>query len=130
MARVGDGPDGPEVREFLESMSPKLRDTVDALREAVRRVVPDAEETVLWGGLSYHSPWVGGRVKGAICQIGVKGNEVRLEFIHGIRLADPDGLLEGDRLSKRYVSVRSVADARRIAIARLIREASAVELTP
>jgi len=130
VARVGDGPDGPEVREFLESMSPKLRDTVDALREAVRRVVPDAEETVLWGGLSYHSPWVGGRVKGAICQIGVKGNEVRLEFIHGIRLADPDGLLEGDRLSKRYVSVRSVADARRIAIARLIREASAVELTP
>lgn len=129
MARVGDGPDCPEVRRFLESVSPKLRDTVDALREAVRRIVPDAEETVLWGGLSYHSPWVGGRVKGAICQISVKGSDVRLEFIHGIRLADPDGLLEGDRLSKRYVSVRSVADARRAAIARLIREASAVELT-
>lgn len=130
MARVGDGPDCPEVRRFLESVSPKLRDTVDALREAVRRIAPDAEETVLWGGLSYHSPWVGGRVKGAICQISVKGSDVRLEFIHGIRLADPDGLLEGDRLSKRYVSVRSVADARQASIARLIREASAVELTP
>lgn len=130
MARVGGGPDGPEVRRFLESVPPKLRATVDSLREVVRRVVPDAEETVLWGGLSYHSPWVGGRVKGAICQISVKGSDVRLEFIHGIRLADPDGLLEGDRLSKRYVSVRSADDARRAAIARLIRAASAVELTP
>jgi hypothetical protein len=130
VARVGEGSDSSEVRRFLESVSPKLRSTVDALRDAVRRVVPDAEETVLWGGLSYHSPWVGGRVKGAICQISVKGSDVRLEFIHGIRLADPEGLLEGDCLSKRYVSIRSVDDARRAAIARLIREASAVELTP
>jgi len=130
VARVSEGSDSSEVRRFLASVSPKLRDTVDALRDAVRRVVPDAEETVLWGGLSYHSPWVGGRVKGAICQISVKGSNVRLEFIHGIRLADPDGLLEGDRLSKRYVPVRSVADARRISVARLIREASAVELAP
>jgi hypothetical protein len=55
---------------------------------------------------------------------------VRLDFIHGIRLADPDGLLEGDLLSKRYVPIRSAADARRPAISRLIREASTVELTP
>lgn len=130
MAAVSEAGDAGSVRQFLDDVIPELRPVVMALREVVRRAVPDAEETVLWGGLSYHTPWVGGRVKGSICQIVVRRGVVRLDFIHGIRLADPDGLLEGDRLSKRYVSIRSAADARRPAIARLIREASTVELTP
>ncbi|MDD5264277.1 MAG: DUF1801 domain-containing protein, partial [Candidatus Bipolaricaulis sp.] len=91
------------VGQFLDEVSPKLRLVVMELREVVFREAPDAEETVLWGGLSYHTPWVGGRVKGSICQIVVRQDSVRLDFIHGIRLADPGGLLEGDRLSKRYV---------------------------
>jgi len=130
VARIGERSDLPEIQKFLVDLPAKQREVVDALREVVRRVVPDAEETILWGGLSYHSPWVGGRVKGAICQIIVKRSGVRLEFIHGVRLADPDGRLEGDRLSKRYVPIRSADDAQGAAIARLIREASAVELTP
>lgn len=118
------------VGRFLDDVDPTLRPVVDALRAVVRRTVPDAEETVLWGGLSYHTPWVGGRVKGSICQIVVRKGAVRLDFIHGVRLADPDGLLEGDRLSKRYVPMRSVEDARRPALGRLIHEASAVEFLP
>ena len=51
-------------------------------------------------------PPVGGRVKEAVCQ-------VRLDFIHSIRLADPCGLLKGDVVSKRFVTIRSVADAER-----------------
>ena len=117
-----------DVQGFLDSLPPESRDVVTALREVVRRTVPDAEESVLWGGLSYHTPWVGGRVKGSVCQIGVHHGEVRLEFIHGVRLEDPRRLLRGDRISKRYVSIRSVAEARRPEIADLIREASTVEL--
>jgi hypothetical protein len=130
LAAVSEAGDVGLVRQFLDDVIPELRPVVMALREVVRRAVPDAEETVLWDGLSYHTSWVGGRVKGSICQIVVRRGVVRLDFIHGIRLADPDGLLEGDRLSKRYVPIRSAADARRPAIARLIREASTVELTP
>lgn len=130
MAAVSEAGDAGSVRQFLDDVIPELRPVVMALREVVRRAVPDAEETVLWGGLSYHTPWVGGRVKGSICQIVVRRGVVRLDFIHGIRLADADRLLEGDRLSKRYVPIRSAADARRPAIARLICEASTVELTP
>lgn len=130
MAPVGEAGNAGLVRQFLDEVSPELRPVVMALREVVCREAPDAEETVLWGGLSYHTPWVGGRVKGSICQIVVRRGVVRLDFIHGIRLADADRLLEGDRLSKRYVPIRSAADARRPAISRLIREASTVELTP
>ncbi len=118
-----------DVGAFLADLEPETRAVVNALRGVISDIVPDAAETVLWGGLSYHSPWVGGRVKGAICQITTKGG-VRLEFIHGVRLADPSRLLRGTRLSKRYVPIRSVAEARRTEIAALVLEASAIEFAP
>jgi hypothetical protein len=82
-----------EVKAFLDALAPGTRDLVLALRNVVRRSVPHAEESLPWDGLSYHRPEVGGRVKGAVCQIGIKRGQVRLDFIHGIRLVDPYGLL-------------------------------------
>jgi hypothetical protein len=120
----------PDVRAYLDSLPPEPREIVHALRGVVRRTVPDAEETVLWGVLSYHTPWIGGRVKGALCQITAKRGEARLEFIHGARLADPAGLLRGDRISKRYVVIRSLADVEQLEIEGLIREASAFGFPP
>jgi hypothetical protein len=116
-----------DLREFLDPLSPETREVVLALRNVVRRTVPEAEESLLWGGLSYHRPEVGGRVKGAVCQIGVKKGQVRLDFIHGIRLAATSGLLQGDRLSKRFVPIGTVADADRPEIAALIRKAAALD---
>ena len=81
----------------------------------------------MWGSLSYHRPEVGGRVKGSVCQIVVKRGQVRQDSIHGIRLADPCGLLQGDRLSKRFVSIGTIVDAERPEIATLIREAAALD---
>jgi hypothetical protein len=113
----------------LDALNPETRRLVSALRDVVRRTVPDAEESLLWGGLSYHRPQVGGRVKGAVCQIVVKGDKVRLDFIHGIRLADPCGLLRGDRVSKRFVSIGSVPDAERPEVIALIQAAAALDPT-
>jgi hypothetical protein len=132
--RSPDGPSGGQrpvtqgdLKKFLDALPPEARQLVSALRDVVHRTVPHAEETLLWGGLSYHRPEVGGRVKGAVCQIGVKRGVVRLDFIHGIRLADPCGLLQGDRLSKRFVPIGSAADARRPEIVKLILEAAALD---
>lgn len=118
-----------DLKAFLDALSPETRQLVSALRKVVRRTVPDAEESLLWGGLSYHRPQVGGRVKGAVCQIGAKEGQVRLDFIHGIRLPDPCGLLQGDRLSKRFVPIGTVADAERPEIIALIQEAAALDPT-
>jgi hypothetical protein len=118
-----------EVTDFLNALSPVKNKLVSALRNVIRRTVLDAEESVLWGGLSYHRPQVGGRVKGAVCQIVVKGDSVRLDFIHGIRLADPCELLQGDRVSKRFVPIETVADAERPEITALIQEAAALDPT-
>jgi hypothetical protein len=118
-----------DLKAFLDTLSPEIRELVSALRDVVRRTVPHAEESLLWGSLSYHRPQVGGRVKGAVCQIGVKGGQVRLDFIHGVRLVDPCGLLQGERLSKRFIPIRSIADAERPEVAALIQEAAALDPT-
>jgi hypothetical protein len=102
-----------------------VRRIVDALRRVIRRAAPGSEESIVWGAWSYHRPWIGGRVKGATCQIVVKRGRVRLDFIHGIRLHDPQRLLQGTGISKRYVPIPSVAVARRRGIEQLIREAAA-----
>jgi hypothetical protein len=118
-----------DVRAFLKCLSPEVRGVVSALRAVVKRAAPEVEESILWGGLSYHRPDVGGRVKGAVCMIGVKKGKVRLDFIHGIRMADPGGLLQGDLLSKRYAPMESIADAERPEVEALIREAAALDPT-
>jgi hypothetical protein len=119
----------PEVdpATFLAGLPTEVRGVVVALREMVRQTAPEAEETVLWGGLSYHRPRVGGRVKGAVCQIGAKRGQVRLDFIHGIWLNDPHGLLQGERRSKRFIPIATVNDARRPEVADLIRQAAALD---
>jgi hypothetical protein len=96
-----------EVGALLDGLGPATRQLVSALRKVIRRTIPQAEESLLWGGISYHRPQVGGRVKGAVCQIVFKDDRVRLDFIHGVRLQDPSGLLRGNRLSKRYVPIEA-----------------------
>src|SRR5262245_49863943 len=117
------------VEAFLDALPPETRPLVLTLRDVVRRTVPHAEESLLWGSLSYHRPQVGGRVKGAVCQVVVKRGQVRLDFIHGIRLADPCGLLQGNGVSKRFVPIGAAADAERPEIVALLREAAALDPT-
>lgn len=119
MARLRE----PAVAALLDGLSPLGRKIVLALRKQITRAVPAAEESILWGGISYHRPWIGGRVKGALCQIGFKNKEV-LEFIHGVRLVDPERLLQGNALSKRFIRV---AAAERPEVAALIRAAAALD---
>jgi len=115
-----------DLDELLDPLPAATRRLVRALRGVVRRAVPQTEESFVWGGLSYHLPEVGGRVKGAVCQIHAKRGRVRLDFIHGIRLPDPHGLLQGAHKSKRFVRINTVAEAERPEIEALIRAAALV----
>jgi len=94
-----------EIERFLEFARPDLREIALEVRNLVVSAAPTAAERILWGGLSYHDPAKGGPVKGAICQIEVDRKQVRVGFIHGVRLEDPACLLKGSRLSKRYVPI-------------------------
>jgi hypothetical protein len=117
----------PDVQAFLDTLGPGILELVQVLRKVVRRTVPQAEESALWDGLSFHRPEIGGRVKGAVCLIGVKRGQVRLDFIHGIWLADPCRLLQGKLKSKRFIPISTIGDAERPEIADLIREAAVLD---
>src|SRR6516162_1331888 len=116
-----------DIKAFCQALPAEVRKIVLAMRAVVHRTIPRAHESLLWGGLSYHRPDVGGRVKGAACQITVKRGRVRLDFIHGVRLSDPRGLLQGDRVSKRFVYIDTVSDAKRPDLSSLIKEAAALD---
>jgi hypothetical protein len=96
---------------MLEKKPAPLRDIALELRSLVAAAAPQASERVSWGGLTYYDSRRGGPVRGGICQIEVHADHVRLSFIHGIHLPDPQGLLQGDRLNKRYVRIDSYENA-------------------
>jgi hypothetical protein len=117
-----------DVNTFLAVLPPGARRVVRWLRRLVRDAAPAATETVLWSGLSYHLAFLGGRVKGAVCQIGVRGNQVELGFIHGVLLPDPGNLLCGSGKSKRKVRITRVGEYPERTLASLVR--SAVQIRP
>lgn len=94
------------------------------LRELVQRAAPAAHEGIKFHGLCYykpHHPY--GVIGGNICMIGVRDDAVRLGFIHGASLPDPDGLLQGSGKAKRYIELRSSADIRPKPFTQLIKAA-------
>jgi hypothetical protein len=96
-----------EVERFLQHKPKNLRDIALELRNLVASVAPQASERILWKGLSYYDRSRGGPVKAGICGIELHDDHVRLAFVHGAFLQDPEGKLEGKRLAKRYVRLDS-----------------------
>jgi hypothetical protein len=117
------------VEQFLKFSPPEIREIVFELRDLVWRACPNATERILRGGLSYHLSEKGGPVKGSICQIELDKDRVRVSFIHGVRLSDPDSLLSGDRISKRSLAIKSFNSAPWDGIFNLIQEAGNLDPT-
>ncbi len=100
-----------EVERFLQHRPKQLRDIALELRNLVASVAPQASERILWKGLSYYDRSRGGPVKAGICGIEFHDDHVRLAFVHGAFLKDPEGMLEGKRLAKRYIRLESYESA-------------------
>jgi hypothetical protein len=96
-----------EIERFLERKPEALKDIVFELRNLIAEIAPYATEKIQWKGLSYYDASRGGIVKGGICQIEVHADHVHLSFIHGAFIEDPQGLLQGERIAKRYVQLES-----------------------
>lgn len=99
------------IEKYLEHFSPKLHDIVWELRNIIASVAPDATEVTHRNGLTYFHQQRGGPVSAGICQIIIRSDHIRLAFIHGAFLLDPEGLLVGDRKYKRYVIIHSYNQA-------------------
>jgi hypothetical protein len=98
------------LESYLEHTPAELRDIVLELRNLIASVAPDAAEVRHSRGFTYYDDKRGGPVSAGICQISIYKDHVRLAFIHGAFLPDPQRLLEGERLYKKYVRLTSFDD--------------------
>jgi hypothetical protein len=96
-------------QKIIASAPADLQEIVLELRNLVAEVAPRATEKVHSRGFSYYFSDRGGPVSAGICQINLHEDHVRLGFIHGAFLPDPDGLLVGEPKYKKHLRLYSFA---------------------
>jgi hypothetical protein len=113
------------TRDFLAERHPAMLELALWVRDVVVAAEPDLAERVYrgWDGIGFRHPDAG-----YVCAIFPQPDHVRLLFEHGVRLNDPDGLLEGSGTQTRHVSIRAVDDEAVPALAALVRDAVAERL--
>jgi hypothetical protein len=99
------------IEKHLQEVPPDLRDIVLEIRNIVASTAPDATEKTHSRGFSYYYKERGGPVSAGICQIGIYRDHVRLGFIHGAFLPDPEGLLVGEPKYKKHLRIYHYGDA-------------------
>lgn len=113
-----------ELETHFQTLPRQQLEIVVELRNIVQKIAPDATEVIRQEGLVYFWADRGGPVSAGICQILIKPDHIRLAFNHGVFLPDPAGLLEGDRLVKRFTRIGDYDHARWEEITKLIEAAS------
>jgi hypothetical protein len=102
--------DTPEaqLRSFIDKFDPKDRKLIRAVRSAVRKRFPTANELV-WDNYNFfvigYSPT--DRPTDSIVSIAARANGVGLCFIQGARLPDPKKLLLGSGRQTRFIRVEA-----------------------
>ena len=110
----------PEILQTLRQMPIELTDLALELRSLILSLAPHATESIHSKGFTYFDRERGGPVSAGVCQIGLFPDHIRLAFIHGAFLPDPERLLQGEAQYKRYVKLCSRRDARWDVLADLI----------
>ncbi len=100
------------LEKYLEHVSPPLRDIVWEIRNIIVSIAPNATEVMHSKGMTYYHAERGGPVSAGICQIVIHTDHIRLAFIHGAFLPDPEGLLKGAPQYKKYIRIDSYEEAR------------------
>jgi hypothetical protein len=115
-----------QLRSFVEKFSAKDQSLIRAVRSAVRKRFPTANELVYD---NYNFFVIGycptERPTDAIVSIAARANGVGLCFIHGAALPDPKGLLLGSGNQTRFIRLESAAKIRHPDVEALI--AAAIE---
>ena len=105
---------------YAADQSPKNRAMIRALRTLVKRTAPELRESVKWG----NGCWIKG--DDLVAFVYSRPEYLEFGFFAGSDLDDPAGLLEGQGAYVRHVKMRTPADTRRAAVARLLRQAARI----
>ena len=99
-----------QLRRFIKKFGPQDQRLIRAVRSAIRRRLPTANELV-WDNYNFfvigYSPTE--RPTDSIVSIAARANGVGLCFIYGASLPDPKGLLLGSGKQTRFIRLESAA---------------------
>jgi hypothetical protein len=119
------------LRSFIAKFDPKDQRRIRAVRTALRKSFPTANELV-WDNYNFfvigYSPTE--RPSDAIVSMAARANGVGLCFIRGAGLPDPKGLLLGSGNQTRFLRLESPSVLARPEVRALIRAAIARAKTP
>ena len=110
-----------QLRAFIEKFGADDQRLIRAVRSALRRRLPTANELV-WDNYNFfvigYSPTE--RPTDSILSIAARANGVGVCFIHGAGLPDPKGLLLGSGRQTRFIRVASASELSHPDVAELI----------
>jgi hypothetical protein len=120
-----------QLQSFVRKFDAKDQRLIRAVRNAVRKRFPTAHELV-YDNYNFfvigYSPTE--RPSDAIVSMAARANGVGLCFIHGAKLPDPNGLLQGSGNQTRFIRIESAAVLARPEVERLIAAAIAQAKSP
>jgi hypothetical protein len=115
-----------QLSSFIAKFDPPMQKRIKAVRAAVRKRMPTANELVYdnynFFVIGYSSSE---RPSDAIVSIVANAKGVSMCFIYGASLPDPDGILQGGGNQTRFVRLASAATLSEAPIARVLRAAIA-----
>ena len=95
-----------EVQRLIEWVPVEVQEIFLTARDCVFAAVPDAWERPKMGGTAYFLEEDSTPLKGMICHVVPKSDEVEIGFIFGAFMPDPRGWLEGTQKAKRHLYLR------------------------
>jgi hypothetical protein len=92
-----------QLLQELQITNPERYGVVQAARNAIYSVVPNATERVMYGGFMFSGD-------AQFCGVFAYKEHVNVEFGRGCDLPDPHGVLEGSGKLRRHIKLFSVTD--------------------
>jgi hypothetical protein len=130
-ARAASPDPGEQLNSFIDKFEPKNQALIRAVRKALRKRLPTANELVYD---NYNFFVIGycptERPSDCIVSIAAAANGVGLSFYHGASLPDPHHLLLGSGVQNRFIRLESAATLARPEVEALITAAVAQNKAP
>ncbi len=119
---------GISLSEQLKKLAPGVRSIVQAARRTVKVAAPGATEITSQSEPPRSKTYMWKMVRYAVDSrdvvgIGAFTGHASLVFYRGRELDDGSGLLRGGGKEARFITLRTLADAERPAVARMLRKA-------
>ncbi len=120
-----------QLAGFIDKFSPEMARAIRAVRAALRKRVPTANELVYdnynFFVIGYSSTL---RPSDSMMMLVADAHGIRLAFYYGSTLPDPRGILEGGGNQNRFIRLESASDLARAEVEALIRAAIAQGKAP